>query len=495
MGETSGTDARRRLVMAGAGALVALGVGALPWSDATTGRMDALAVWMAWWWVTEAVPIPVTSLLPLVAMPLLGLGTADEVARNYGKPTIFLFLGGFVLALGLQRSGLHRRVALHIVRRVGSTPPRLVLGFMLGSALLSMWLSNTAAVMVMLPIALSILEEAQEREVGADVRAALGTSLMLGIAYAADIGGMSTPVGTPPNLVLLDLQRQLLPDLPPIGFGQWMLFGLPLSITFLACGWWLLANVLFRTTRESVFGGGESIERELQALGPVRADEWSAGLVFLLTATAWMTGADLRLSEDLVLHGWRTLTGLRLDDAGVALGAAGLLFLIPSRERPGEALMDWSTARQVPWGVLLLFGGGFALAQGFQSSGLSALIGSELAGLAGVPEVGLTALVTLVITFLTEFTSNTATATLVLPILADAAEPLHVDPRALMIPATLAASCAFMMPVASPTQAIVFGSGHVSIRQMVRAGLWFNLLGILLVTVLYATLGGWVFGS
>ncbi|MCB9684166.1 MAG: SLC13/DASS family transporter [Alphaproteobacteria bacterium] len=495
MEDTTRSDATRRGVLAGAGALVALGVGALPWSDPKTGRMAALAVWMAWWWVTEVVPIPVTSLLPLVAMPLLGLGTADEVARSYGKPTIFLFLGGFVLALGLQRSGLHRRVALHIVRRVGSTPPRLVLGFMLGSALLSMWLSNTAAVMVMLPIALSILEEAQVRGVTADVRAALGTSLMLGIAYAADIGGMSTPVGTPPNLVLLDLQRQLLPDLPPIGFGQWMLFGLPLSVTFLASGWWLLANVLFRTTRESVFGGGASIERELQALGPVRRDERVAGAVFGVTAIAWMTGADLRLTETLVLHGWRTLTGLHLDDAGIALAASGALFLLPSRDRPGEALMDWATARQVPWGVLLLFGGGFALAQGFQSSGLSALIGSELAGLAGVPEVGLTALVTLVITFLTEFTSNTATATLVLPILADAAGPLHVDPRALMIPATLAASCAFMMPVASPTQAIVFGSGHVSIRQMVRAGLWFNLLGIVLVTLLYATLGRWVFGG
>jgi len=484
-----------RGIHAAVGVVLALAVALAPWPDATVGRMAGVAVWMAYWWVMEAVPIPVTSLLPLVLLPGLGILDFKTVSASYGKPTIFLFLGGFLLALGLQRSGLHRRLALHIVQAVGSQPARLILGFMLASALLSMWLSNTASVMVMLPIALSVIKEAEEAGVAKSTAAKLGTALMLGIAYAADIGGMATPVGTPPNMVLIELQAELLPDLPPIAFGQWMLLGLPLSTVFLATGWFVLAKVLFATDHVDVFGGARAVGDALGKLGPVRRDELASGGVFAATALLWMTGADLRLTQDLVIPGWREATGLlELGDGAVAVAAATLLFLLPSGDRPGEALMDWDAAKDVPWGILLLFGGGFALAAGFQQSGLSAVVGASLGGLAGLPEPVLVAVVSLVMTFLTELTSNTATTTLVLPILADAAGTLGVDPRVLMVPATLSASCAFMMPVASPTQAIVFGSGYVTIRQMVRAGIWFNLLGVVLVTVLFVGLGPWVFG-
>lgn len=456
--------------------------------------MAGLAVLLAVCWVAEILPIPVTSLFPLALFPLFDIAPLDVVAACYGKPVIFLFLGGFLLALGLQRSGVHRRIALWIVDTLGSQPSRLILGFMLATALLSMWISNTASVLVMLPIALAVLQAAGQSAYAKDQLPPLGVALMLGIAYSADIGGMATPVGTPPNLVLMELYSQLVPDRPAVGFGQWMTMGLPLAMLFLSSGWLLLTRVLFRFPAGSLFGEADVIRDARRALGPIGRDEWITVVVFALAACLWMTGADLQLGN-MSLSGWRSALGLQeVGDASVAVAAACLLFAIPSKVHPGEMLLTWEQTADVPWGLLLLFGGGFALATGFQSSGLSESIGIAMSGLKGVHPILIVIIVCGVITFLTEVTSNTATTTLILPILAEAAQAIEIDPLMLMIPATLSASCAFMMPVASPTQAIVFGSGYVTIRQMVRAGFGFNLLGIFWVTVVFLILGKPVFG-
>ena len=477
-------------------AFVGIAFGAGLWRaglDRTAAITAGIAVMMAVAWVSEVVPIPVTSLFPLVLFPAFGIADASDVAASYGKPTIYLFLGGFLLALGLQRCGLHKRIALRIVAAIGSRPSRLVLGFMLSSSLLSMWISNTASVLVMMPIGLAVLEQAKDAGVDRKIVMRLGTAIMLGIAYAADIGGMATPIGTPPNLVLIELHGELVPGAAELGFGQWMLMGLPLAALFLTTGW-LVLMMLFRFERKALFGGGEVVRDSLRALGPIRRDELVCGGIFALTALAWMTGSDLQLGG-VTLVGWRSKLGLEgVGDASVAVFSACLLFAIPSRDHAGETLMTWDTAKGVPWGILLLFGGGFALAMGFEVSGLSVAIGEGMAGLKGMHPAVIMVLVCLIVTFLTELTSNTATTTLMLPILARTADSLGVDPLLLMIPATLSASCAFMMPVASPTQAIVFGSGYVNIRDMVRAGIWFNLLGVILVSVIFGLLAGPLFG-
>ena len=469
--------------------------GLFPGDDPTMGRMAGIAALMAVWWVFEVVPLAVTSLLPIVLFPLLGISDLKTATASYSKPIIFLFLGGMLLALGLQRTGLHRRIALHIVHRIGSRPVQLVLGFMVATAFLSMWISNTASVMVMLPIALSVLDEALDGDADADLVKVTGTAVMLGIAYAADIGGMATPVGTPPNLILLEMHNELFPDAPPISFGQWMAMGLPLAVVFLGIGWLVMTRWIFSLSDSSIFGQSQVVGKALRELGPMRRDEWLAGAAFAVTAILWMTGSGIQLGESTRLPGWRDVEILaQLQDGAVAIAGAVVLFLIPSSDHPGEAIMDWETAKRVPWGILLLFGGGLALASGFASSGLSTAIGQAMDGLSNLPVVLIVVIVCVVLTFLTELTSNTATTNLVLPILASAAVTLAIDPRFLMIPATLSASCAFMMPVASPTQAIVLGSGYVAIPQMARAGIYFNILGVVLVTALFIMLGGQIMG-
>jgi len=466
-------------------ALAALVVLFGPGEDPRIARMAAVAVWMAAWWVTEAVAIPVTALLPLVLLPLMGIQPVREVAPNYGRSTIYLFLGGFLLALGLQASGVHKRIALGIVYRVGGQPRRIVLGFMIASAFLSMWISNTATVMVLMPIGLSVLMAARDRGVEDAPLKMLGVAVMLGIAYAADIGGMATLVGTPPNLSYKEQLVRLFPDAPAPAFSDWMKLGVPLSIVFLFTGWLLLTRVALRLGDVSLLGSREAVSALRAELGPVRRDEVVTGTVFGITALLWMTRK--------AVWGGLFVDGF-VDDAVVAVTMAIALFVIPSHSRKGERLLEWSMARQVPWGMLLLFGGGFALAAGFKSSGLSHWMGEQFTALQGVSPLVVMVLICIVLTFLTELTSNTATTEMVLPILASAAVALGTDPRYLMIPATLSASCAFMMPVASPTQAIVFASGWVPMRQMIRAGIWFNLLGVVLVSVFFALLSGMVMG-
>ena len=476
---------------AAAGVVVALALGSFvpavggnplsPW-------MAAVAGLMAVWWVTEALPIPVTSLVPLALLPLFGIASLKTVAPNYAKPIAFLFLGGFMLALALEQSGLHRRFARAIMSIVGSRPRRLLLGFMIASGSLSMWISNTASVMVMLPIGLSVLHAASDRLEGSE-RLRFSTAVMLGIAYAANIGGMATPVGTPPNLVFLEVSRQAFPAAPEFSFAQWMSIGLPNAVLFIGVAWSLLAFVVFRLPNEPLF------DEDPAPLGPVSRDEWASGLIFAAAALLWVTGSDLQVGG-AKLTGWRSSLNLpQATDGVVAIACALLLFVVPSAERSGETLLKWETTQhKLPWSLLLLFGGGFALAAGFKSTGLSSGVAQLLVDLKDAPGWLLVGVVCFALTFLTELTSNTATTTLVLPVLADAGPALGVHPWALMIPATLSASCAFMMPVSSPTQAIVFGTGHIPIKEMARAGIWLNLAGVLVVLALFSLFGESVLG-
>lgn len=453
--------------------------------------MAAIVAWMALWWISEAVPLAVTSLLPLVLFPLLGIDSVGGTAINYGKEIIFLFLGGFLLALAMERSGLHRRIALRIVDRIGGTGPRLITGIMVATSLLSMWMNSTSCVMVMLPIALSLLDGDGDPE----LRRKLTIPLLLAVSYAATIGGMATPVGTPPNLVFLELWRDRYPEQATIGFGQWMAFGVPLMLVYLVIVWWLLTKVLFKVPKQHLSSPKEVRER-LVALGPVSSAERLAGIIFTITALLWITGDDITFSERFTLHGWRSLTGFKaFTDGAVALLGALLLFVLPiarpvsaAENRPPFTLLDWKYAEaNVPWGILLLFGGGFALAHGIDKSGLSLQLVAAMQDLKDLPHPLLIGAVSAIVCLLSELGSNTAVASLTLPLLAQSADAWGMDPQAILIPATLAATLGFALPVASPMQAIVFGSGRIPVRQMVRAGVWLDIIGIALLTLLF----GW----
>jgi solute carrier family 13 (sodium-dependent dicarboxylate transporter), member 2/3/5 len=466
-----------------------------PGEQPSVARMAGVAAWMAAWWVTEAVPVAVTALLPLVLFPIAGLARVPVVAQDYGRETIFLFLGGFLLALGLQESGAHRRYALAVVAAIGSRPRRLVLGFMLAAGLISMWISNTSTTLLLLPITLSVLATAREQGADpAEVRR-LGVPLMLAIAHGSTIGGLATPVGTPTNLAFRQLFVQLFPGAPEVGFATWMGIGVPLAAAFLIAGWWLLVRVVFPLPAGELLGGRDVIARLRAELGPAGRDELLAGGLFVAAAGLWVTGKGLQFGSFL-LPGWQAWAPLggRVDDHVVAIGLAVLLFVLPSARRPGERLLEWEATTRVPWGILLLFGGGFALATGFESSGLSAWASSLFSALEGSPPLVVLAVSCAALVLLSEFASNTATAQIALPILAAAAVSLRMDPRALMIPATLSASCAFMLPVGTPPSAIVFGSGYLSMKDMLRAGLLFNLLGLALVIGVFWLLAGPVLG-
>ncbi len=483
----------KRLLFQLAGPLLALLVFALMRHHGDQAAiMAGLVAWMATWWITEAVPIPVTSILPLLLYPLFGIDGVPATAAHYGKEIIFLFLGGFIIALGIERSGLHRRIALHIVSRLGGSPSRLVLGMMVACAILSMWINSTATTLVMLPIALSLIDD---EDAPIAVRQRLTVPLLLGVAYGATIGGMATPVGTPPNLVFLELWRQLYPEKESIGFGQWMSVGLPFAAIFLVLGWLLITRVVFKLGTE-MLGEAHTVKQRLQALGRATVDEKRAGIVFASVALLWMTGDDLRLGETFRLPGWRGLTGfLAVSDAAVAVAGAVSLFLIRSvtvragaSVGQGGALMDWTFAEQrVPWGILLLIGGGFALAAGVDKAGLSNIIGESMVGLGTLPLPILIGVVALIVCLLSELGSNTATASLVIPILAAMAQRWGMDPQSILWPATLAASLGFMLPVASPMQTIVFGTGRIPMQQMVKAGVWMDLIGVLLLMLFF----GW----
>ena len=497
-----------------AGLLAALIVySVMPGDVAHAARLTAAtAVLMAIWWMTEAVPIPATSLLPLVIFPVLsGDVSVNDVGASYGNNIIFLFMGGFMIALAMQRWNLHRRIALRTVRFMGTNPSMVIAGFMVATGFLSMWVSNTATAVMMLPIGVSVLllvssasdelpsppESSAPEPVGdappADsdsldprsqvVRDALssnfGTALMLGIAYAASIGSLGTIIGTPPNTLLVGYLSEA-HDIN-IGFGQWMLVGLPLAIVFMFICWFLLTKVLFKPEISQIPGGRDLMTQELGKLGPMSQGELRVLVIFAVTAIAWV-------SVPLI---WSDAPPI--SDAGIAMVAGILLFLLPAGHARGVRLLDWESAEELPWGVLILFGGGLALSAQFGSSGLTEWIGQVTQGIGGLPVVLVVALFAAGILFLTELTSNTATAATFLPVAGGIAIGIGVDPMLLAIPVALAATCAFMLPVATPPNAIAYGSGYVTIPQMVKAGVWLNIIGIFLVTGTVMTLAVAVF--
>ncbi len=458
-------------------------------------RMAAVAALMAVWWITEAIPLWATALLPLLLFPLLGILPGKSTAPIYVNSTIFLFIGGFMIALTMERWGLHKRIALVIIRAIGGGPARIVLGFMAAAAFLSMWISNTATAIMMVPIGLAIVSQMESR-FGKDETHRFAVGLMVGIAYACSIGGIATLVGTPPNLSFARIFEITFPGAEPIAFGTWFLMGLPLSIILLSVAWLAITRIFFRVPSQLRVDHGV-VDREHAALGPARFEEKIVFLVFGLTALLWVFRKPLNLGF-LSVPGWSDFLPFPryIDDGTVALFMAMTLFLIPSRSKEAKspAIMSPNVVARLPWSIVLLFGGGFALAKGFQVTGLSALIGNEFAGLAGVPPFLMILMICLVITFLTELTSNTATTEMILPILASVAIAMKVNPLLLMIPATLSASCAFMMPVATPPNAIVFGSGRLRIAEMARAGLLLNILGALIIAAFFYFLGSSIFG-
>ncbi len=452
----------------------------------------AAAVWMALWWLTEAIPIPATALLPMVIFPLSGVSLAQDVSQSYMDRNIVLFMGGFFLAQAIQKWKLHRRMALWVLVRVGSHPSRLVLGFMLATAFLSMWVSNTATAIMMLPIATAVVSQLTRKGLDEDSR--FPAVLMLAIAYSASIGGVATLIGTPPNLVLASQYALLFPDRPEIGFVQWMAVGLPLTALFIPLVWLYLTRVFSKLSSEPMQAVAEYLVEEQRNLGAMSRGEKWVSAIFVLTALGWIFRRDLALGG-LVIPGWASLLGVAetTHDSTVAIFASLLLFCIPVSWRKREFLMDWESARQIPWGILILFGGGIALAGAVRDTGLASWIGNGLSFFGGLPEVALIAVICLTITFLTEVTSNTAVATIFMPILAGLAGVLEVSPLLLMVPGAISASCAFMLPVATPPNAIVFASGKVTMPQMSRAGLRLNILGAVLTTLLVYGCVEWIF--
>ena len=415
-----------------------------------------VTVWCVVWWIFEPIPIPVTSLLPLALLPMLGVLTPAQVGQAYGSPLILLLLGGFILSRAMEHSGAHRRVALTMVRLFGGdSDRRLVFGFMAAAAVLSMWISNTATTLMLLPVAMAVLEKADSED--------LAVPLLLGIAYAASVGGIGTPIGTPPNLIFMQVYEENTGL--QIGFTRWMTWGVPVVLV-------LVPIIGWRLTR----GMGASGGVEVPEVGAWRSEEKRVMMVFALTATAWITRSE-------PFGGWSDLLGMEgANDASVALLAVVLMFLIPDGK--GGKLLNWERAVTIPWGVLLLFAGGICLAKASVSSGLSQLLGDWLASMSYLPLWLLIGLICTVVTFMTEATSNTASTTLLMPILAAAALAAGISPEILMVPAAMTASCAFMLPVATAPNSVVYGSGRITVERMAREGLVLNLLGVLVVASL-----------
>lgn len=431
-------------------------------------RTAAVAVLMAVWWVTEPIPIPATALLPLALFPVLGIGSIGDAATPFANPLIFLFLGGFLLARAMQDVGLPKRIALESVRLFGTRPGSVIAGIMGASAFLSMWVSNTATALMMLPLGMSLIELLPDDGANSD-RRRFGTALMLGIAYACTIGGMATLIGTPPNAFLAGFMLETYGV--SIGFAQWMLLGVPLMLVGLPLTWLILTRLVFPVPRGEIPGGRSLIDERRAELGPLRRAEKRVAIVLAFTALAWITRP---LFQDWIPG---------LSDAGISIGGALVLFLIPAGEPDGRRLLTWQRAEAIPWGVLVLVGGGLSLAAAIGSSGLGEWLGGQMESIATWPLLLLLATVVAFVILLTELTSNTATAATFLPVLGALALVIGQDPLVLAVPAALAASGAFMLPVATPPNAIVYGSGAVQVSEMVRAGVWINLLFTLLITI------------
>lgn len=507
-------------------------------------RMAAVILLMAIWWITEAIPLSATALLPIVLFPFLGIMRGrlvpasnqidfdavtlrngllpsdldiiyPNVAGQYMDWIILLFLGGFIIATAVEKWNLHKRIALHILRLIGGQPHRLVLGFMLATGFLSMWLSNTATAMMMMPMGMSmiLLYEDLNKQIVADggkldARTEnFSLTILLGIAYSASIGGFATLIGTPPNGVLLTQLPQLFPDAPEITFASWMMFALPMSAVYMLIAWLVLTRFVFPLPPTTPFSGREFIHNEIAKLGVMSTEEKRVTVVFVSAALLWMTRKDRLFGPEIDIFGWShyldsflvwmgtSPVGYMIDDGTVSIAMGLALFMIPASKQVGGRLMDWDDAKKLPWGILILFGGGLALAKGFTTTGLGTYIANQLEVLLGDASPLVIVMSTVgFITALTEVSSNTATISVSLPIMASLSQAIEVHPLLLLIPTTLAASCAFMLPVSTPPNAIVYGSGRVPIMKMVIAGFWLDVLSVLLLTLFVYTLGHLTFG-
>ncbi len=431
----------------------------------------SVTAWIAIWWITEAIPISVTALLPIVLFPLTGALDLQTTTASFGHRYIFLYIGGFILAIAIEKWNLHRRIALNIINFIGTNVVNIILGFMIATAFLSMWISNTATSVMMLPIGMAIIAQLKDNPVTIESEGRIfGKALMLAIAYSASIGGVATLIGTPPNLVLAGIVQETYGI--EITFFQWFKFGLPISIILLFICWRYLTNIAFSFQQREFPGGKQEIRRLLAELGSISKEEKIVLAVFILTAFSW-------ISRSFLLQPFIP----NIDDTIIAMIAGISLFLLPSGKR-GVPLLKWEEAVKLPWGILLLFGGGMALAEGFKQSGLAEWIGTQMTLLQGLSLLLMIAILITCVNFLTEVTSNLATTAMLLPILAPMALSIDVHPYILMVSATVAASCAFMLPVATPPNAVVFGSGYLTIPDMTRTGIWMNILSIILLSLI-----------
>lgn len=431
----------------------------------------ATVLWIAIWWITEAVPIPVTALLPIVLFPLSGGLSLKETTASYGHKYIFLFIGGFILSIAMERWKLHKRIALNIIKIVGTNVKRIILGFMVATAFLSMWISNTATAVMILPVGIAIVTQLNDNPLTKqNENLIFGKALMLAIAYSASIGGMATLIGTPPNLVLAGVVAESYNT--EITFIQWFIFGLPISILLLVICWLYLTKFAFKFEQKTFPGGKKEIQKQLEELGEISLEEKTVLIVFILTALAWIT-------RSFFLQTYIPA----IDDTIIAIACGVSLFLLPSSEK-GKKILTWEDTINLPWGILLLFGGGMALAKGFETSGLANYIGSQMIALETVPLLLLLFILIAAVNFLTEITSNTATTAMLLPVLVSLAAAIGVHEYFLLVGATVAASCAFMLPVATPPNAVVFGSGYLKIEDMVKKGIWMNIISIIILTLI-----------
>jgi solute carrier family 13 (sodium-dependent dicarboxylate transporter), member 2/3/5 len=433
--------------------------------------MLGITAWVAIWWITEAIPLSATSLLPLILMPVLGIVSIQTVASSYSHPMVLLYMGGFFIAMAIEKWNLHKRIALNIIALIGVNIPSIILGFMISTAFLSMWISNTATSLMMLPIGMAVISQLVSLNSGSKEMENVGKALMLGIAYSASIGGLATLIGTPTNIIFAAIVNEMYGY--EITFSQWFTFAFPLSVLLLMICWVYLTKKAFKIPHQlQISGGREEIKNQLHALGSITKEEIAVSIVFFLISFLWITRSFI----------WVKIIPA-LDDTIIALGGAIILFILPST-KPKEKLLDWKTAEKIPWGILLLFGGGLAIAEGFKYSGLADWMGSQFALLDYLDLAIFLLLVIIAVNFLTEITSNIATASMLLPILASVATKMEVHPFSLMIGATLAASCAFMLPVATPPNAVVFGSGLLKISDMTKAGFWMNIISIIILYII-----------
>lgn len=478
-------DVLRRRIGLIAGPLVFIGLLFAPAPaglDLPAWRTAALGLLMAIWWITEAIPIAATALLPLAALPLLDVAPIREAATPYANPIIFLFMGGFMIALAMQRWDLHRRIALRLVNWIGTRPSSIVIGFIIASAFLSMWVSNTATALMMLPIGLSIIRVARDEAPDSSPTEGtdhFGVVLLLSIAYACNIGGIGTLIGTPPNALLAAFMLESYGV--NVGFAQWLLVGLPMVVVSLPLMYGVLTWI-YPLDRAELSGGAALIGAELDSIGSISPSERRVAIVFGLTALLWIT------------RRWLTPFVPGLSDAGIAMAAAIALFIIPAGGTERRPLLTWNEVQDLPWGILILFGGGLSLASAIDATGLATWIGEAVRGLSTWPLLLIIFAVVVLIVLLTEITSNTATAAAFLPIMGSVAVGIGQNPFLLVVPAALGASCAFMLPVATPPNAIVYGSGFLSIPQMSRAGLGLNLLFTVMITLCAYALLGFAFG-